>query len=59
MVAQLRTDSLVGTVLIDRFEILSRIGEGSSGIVYKAKQIAVDRIVALKVLDTRASTNPT
>ncbi len=59
MVAQLRTDSLVGTVLIDRFEILSRIGEGSSGIVYKAKQIAVDRIVALKVLDTRASADPT
>jgi serine/threonine protein kinase len=32
------------------YQILSRIGKGSMGIVYKAKQASVDRIVAVKVL---------
>lgn len=43
-------DPLVGRVLADRFEILSRIGEGGTGVVYRAKQITVDRVVAIKVL---------
>ena len=42
-------DPLIGKVLADRFaEILSRIGEGGTGVVYKAKQITVDRTVAIK-----------
>jgi serine/threonine protein kinase len=32
------------------YQILSKIGKGSMGIVYKAKQASVDRIVAVKVL---------
>ena len=35
---------------IPGYQILSRIGKGSMGIVYKAKQTSVDRIVAVKVL---------
>lgn len=42
-------DSLVGTV-IDKYEVLSLIGEGGMGGVYKARHREINRIVALKVL---------
>ncbi|MSP60311.1 MAG: serine/threonine protein kinase [Myxococcales bacterium] len=51
-------DPLVGKVLADRFEILERIGEGGTGVVYKAKQLTVDRIMAIKVLGAHVSTDP-
>lgn len=53
-----QNDPLVGKVLEDRFEILSRIGEGGTGVVYKAKQVTVDRIVAIKVLGAHVSSDP-
>ena len=51
-------DPLVGKVLADRFEILERIGEGGTGVVYKAKQITVDREIAIKVLGAHVSSDP-
>ena len=51
-------DPLVGRVLADRFEILERIGEGGTGVVYKAKQLSVDRVIAIKVLGAHVSTDP-
>jgi tetratricopeptide (TPR) repeat protein len=35
---------------VDGFEILDEIGHGGMGIVYRARQIGVDRIVALKMI---------
>ena len=42
--------SLVGSVLSERYKILSLLGTGGMGSVYKAKQLLLDKIVAVKVL---------
>mgnify|MGYP000983747993 CR=1 FL=1 len=43
-------DPMLGQVVGGRFEIQSRIGAGGMGIVYKARQIGIDRTVAVKML---------
>ncbi|MFC1805696.1 protein kinase [Planctomycetota bacterium] len=38
---------------IGGFHLIGRIGQGGMGTVYKARQVSMDRIVALKVLSSR------
>ena len=42
---------------IPGYQILSKLGSGAMATVYKAKQISLDRIVAVKVLPKRMSSN--
>ena len=44
-------DPFLGKVIDGRYEIQARIGEGGMGVVYKARQTSIDRLIAIKMLN--------
>ncbi len=51
-------DSLIGTKLDERYEILSAIASGGMGVVYRGRHILMDKIVAIKMLNAAFSNEP-
>jgi tetratricopeptide (TPR) repeat protein/predicted Ser/Thr protein kinase len=51
-------EELVGTLLAERYEILSLLGQGGMGAVYKARDTELERMVALKLIRPDLASNP-
>lgn len=45
-----RAANMVGRTLRDRYQVLELLGEGSTAFVYKARDLRLNRVVALKIL---------
>jgi serine/threonine protein kinase len=48
-------DELLGTIYIGKYELLSRLGAGGMGVIYLARQIFLDRLVAIKMLKNKTA----
>ena len=52
------TGSSVGVVLGGRYRLEERIGQGATGVVWRATQVGLDREVAVKVLRSHLAADP-
>ena len=52
-------DPMVGHAIAGRFTVLSRLGEGAMGTVYRAKQSPIGREVAIKILRSERALDET
>ncbi len=55
---QARRDPLIGRILAGRYGVYGRLGKGAMGTVYLARQAAMDRLVAIKVLAPEVAGDP-
>jgi serine/threonine protein kinase/DNA-binding response OmpR family regulator len=55
---KLADDLYIGTIFSDKYEVLELIGDGASGLVYRARHIDLGSHVALKILHFNTLAHP-
>ena len=58
VLTSLKEETASPTIQIPGIQLLEKVGRGSQAVVYKGRQLSVDRIVAVKVLLSRAARDP-
>src|SRR5258706_3640587 len=53
METQSQQDRYIGRMIKGRFRVLSKLGEGAMGTLFLAEQVAIQKKVALKILNSR------
>jgi serine/threonine-protein kinase len=51
-------DPFIGRTLNGRYDVLARLGAGGVGVVYQGRQVQLDRMVAIKMLQQSAAASP-
>ena len=49
----LARDPMIGTCLMGKYDIIDVIGHGGMGVVYKGRQVLMERVVAIKMLQSQ------
>jgi serine/threonine protein kinase len=52
------TDNLIGSVIQDRYRVISRIGDGGMGVVYEVEHVLIRKRFALKLLHRTLTQDP-
>jgi serine/threonine protein kinase len=50
LASQIPSDYAIGATIIDQYEVLSNLGRGAMGIVYKVRHKVLNKIVAIKMI---------
>lgn len=58
VVEDLDAGALIGREVAGRYRIIEQIGEGGMGAVYRARQLGIDRDVALKIIRPELARDP-
>ncbi len=58
VLTSLKEDTVSSKITIPGVQLLEKIGRGSQAVVYKGRQVSVDRIVAIKVLTSKLARDP-
>ncbi len=56
--AAVAADPLIGQVIADRYKILSMLGRGGMGVVYKVEHIHIGKLMAMKLLSGELASDP-
>jgi serine/threonine-protein kinase len=54
----LKEETVSPTIQVPGVQLLERLGRGSQAVVYKGRQLSVDRIVAVKILSSKVAQDP-